>query len=90
MGIFYETILVRNILKGGEPVELTVKVDTGATMLVLPGFPGGQCSRTSEKFGASGDAPSSFLIFFRFSHQLLGFGIVDVLSLFQPFLETTF
>ena len=38
MGIFYETILVRNILKGGEPVELTVKVDTGATMLVLPGW----------------------------------------------------
>jgi predicted aspartyl protease len=38
MGIFYETILVRNILKGGEPVELTVKVDTGATILVLPGW----------------------------------------------------
>jgi predicted aspartyl protease len=30
--------LVRNILKGGEPIELTVKVDTGATMLVLPGW----------------------------------------------------
>jgi len=38
MRIFYETILVRNILKGGEPIELTVKVDTGATMLVLPGW----------------------------------------------------
>ena len=38
MGIFYETILVRNILKGGEPIELTVKVDTGAIMLVLPGW----------------------------------------------------
>jgi|FaiFalFF_MnMetaG_3_1042247.scaffolds.fasta_scaffold06296_3 predicted aspartyl protease len=38
MGIFYETILVRNILKGGEPIELTVKVDTGVTMLVLPGW----------------------------------------------------
>jgi len=38
MGVFYETILVRNILKGGEPIELTVKVDTGATMLVLPGW----------------------------------------------------
>jgi predicted aspartyl protease len=37
-GDFYETILVRNILKGGEPIELTVKVDTGATMLVLPGW----------------------------------------------------
>ena len=38
MGIFYETILVRNVLIGGEPVELSVKVDTGATMLVLPGW----------------------------------------------------
>jgi len=38
MGVFYETILVRNILKGGEPIELTVKVDTGATMMVLPGW----------------------------------------------------
>jgi len=38
MGVFYETILVRNILKGGEPIELTVKVDTEATMLVLPGW----------------------------------------------------
>ena len=38
MGIFYETILVRNILRGGEPIELTVKVDTGATMMVLPGW----------------------------------------------------
>lgn len=38
MGIFYETILVRNVLIGGDPVELSVKVDTGATMLVLPGW----------------------------------------------------
>jgi predicted aspartyl protease len=38
MGIFYETILVRNVLIGGEPIELSVKVDTGATMLVLPGW----------------------------------------------------
>jgi predicted aspartyl protease len=26
------------VLIGGEPVELSVKVDTGATMLVLPGW----------------------------------------------------
>ena len=38
MGVFYETILVRNVLTGSEPVELMVKVDTGATMLVLPGW----------------------------------------------------
>ncbi len=38
MGIFYETISVRNVLVGSEPIELSVKVDTGATMLVLPGW----------------------------------------------------
>lgn len=38
MGVFYDTVLVRNILAGGEPSELTVKIDTGATMLVLPGW----------------------------------------------------
>lgn len=38
MGVFYENVRIRNILTGGEPVELTVKVDTGATMLVLPGW----------------------------------------------------
>ncbi len=36
--VFIETILVRNVLVGGEPIELTVKVDTGATMLVIPGW----------------------------------------------------
>lgn len=28
----------RNILTAGDPVELLLKVDTGATMLVLPGW----------------------------------------------------
>ena len=37
MGVTYETVQVRNILTQGEPVDLTVKVDTGATMLVIPG-----------------------------------------------------
>lgn len=36
VGVFYETVLVRNVLTGGEAAELTVKIDTGATMLVLP------------------------------------------------------
>ncbi|MEW5898374.1 MAG: aspartyl protease family protein [Bacillota bacterium] len=38
MGVFYETVKIRNVIGGGEPLELTVKVDTGATMLVLPGW----------------------------------------------------
>jgi predicted aspartyl protease len=38
MGTTYDTILVRNVLDGNEPIELQVKVDTGATMLVLPGW----------------------------------------------------
>ncbi|MBC7106581.1 MAG: hypothetical protein H5T97_11635 [Firmicutes bacterium] len=38
MGVFYETVKIRNILTGGEPVELLLKVDAGATMLVLPGW----------------------------------------------------
>lgn len=38
MGVFYENVRIRNVLAGGEPVELPVKVDTGATMLVLPGW----------------------------------------------------
>lgn len=38
MGVFCETVLVRNVLTGGEPTELTVKIDTGATMLALPGW----------------------------------------------------
>jgi len=42
MGVFYEEVLIRNIITGSEEVELSVKVDTGATMLVLPGFLQGQ------------------------------------------------
>ncbi|MDI6794054.1 MAG: hypothetical protein QME81_14535 [bacterium] len=37
MGIVYTTITVRNPLTKNEPVELKAKVDTGATLLVLPG-----------------------------------------------------
>ncbi|RUM89526.1 MAG: hypothetical protein DSZ24_01020 [Thermodesulfatator sp.] len=36
MGITYTTIRVRNPIEGTEPEEVEVKVDTGATMLVLP------------------------------------------------------
>ena len=36
MGITYVRIKVRNPIKGTEPEELTAKVDTGATLLVLP------------------------------------------------------
>ncbi|MDW8438702.1 MAG: hypothetical protein RMM16_11800 [Chloroherpetonaceae bacterium] len=37
MGITYTKIKVRNLLTNTEPTELDAKVDTGATMLVLPG-----------------------------------------------------
>ena len=38
MGITYTTIKIRNPLKPEiEPVEVTAKVDTGATLLVIPG-----------------------------------------------------
>ena len=36
MGVAYATIKVRNIITGSEALELRVKVDSGATMLVLP------------------------------------------------------
>lgn len=36
--VICDTVLVRNVLTGGEPTELTVKIDTGATMLALPGW----------------------------------------------------
>ncbi|MEW6619469.1 MAG: hypothetical protein AB1422_09095 [bacterium] len=36
MGIVYTTIKVRNPLKDKEFIELDAKVDTGATLLVLP------------------------------------------------------
>ncbi|HEX30691.1 hypothetical protein J7M22_04440 [Candidatus Poribacteria bacterium] len=37
MGITYTRIKIRNPIKETEPEELTAKVDTGATILVLPG-----------------------------------------------------
>jgi len=36
MGITYTTLKIRNPLSDSEIVELEAKVDTGATMLVLP------------------------------------------------------
>ena len=36
MGITYTTLKIRNFLTDSEIVELEAKVDTGATMLVLP------------------------------------------------------
>ena len=36
MGIIYTTIKIRNHLTSSEAVELDSKVDTGATMLVIP------------------------------------------------------
>ena len=38
MGVFYETVSLQNVLTQDEAVELQVKVDTGATLLVLPGW----------------------------------------------------
>lgn len=38
MGVTFTTIKVRNIIADSEEVELRVKVDTGATMLVIPGW----------------------------------------------------
>jgi predicted aspartyl protease len=37
MGMTYTKIRIRNPLKDTEPEELTARVDTGATILVLPG-----------------------------------------------------
>jgi predicted aspartyl protease len=37
MGIVHPTIKIRNPLTNSETLELTAKVDTGATLLVLPG-----------------------------------------------------
>jgi predicted aspartyl protease len=36
MGVTYATIKVKRFLSDEEPIELRVKVDTGATMLVIP------------------------------------------------------
>ena len=38
MGVTYTNLKVRNIIAGSEEVELRVKVDSGATMLVIPGW----------------------------------------------------
>jgi len=38
MGVINTTIRLRNILTGGEPLDILAKVDTGATFLVIPGF----------------------------------------------------
>jgi predicted aspartyl protease len=37
MGIIYTTIKIRNPLTNSEQIELQAKIDTGATLLVLPG-----------------------------------------------------
>jgi predicted aspartyl protease len=37
MGMVYTTIKLRNVLTESEAVELKAKVDTGATLLVIPG-----------------------------------------------------
>ncbi|MFQ6039819.1 MAG: aspartyl protease family protein [Candidatus Poribacteria bacterium] len=38
MGATFTTVKVRNIIADSEEVELRVKVDSGATMLVIPGW----------------------------------------------------
>ena len=38
MGVTFTNLKVRNIIAGSEEVELRVKVDSGATMLVIPGW----------------------------------------------------
>ena len=38
MGVAFTTVKIRNIITGSEPLELRVKVDSGATMLVIPGW----------------------------------------------------
>lgn len=38
MGVVYTTLKIRNALVKGEFVEIQAKIDTGATMLVLPQF----------------------------------------------------
>ena len=38
MGVTYATIKVKRFLSDEDPIELRVKVDSGATMLVLPGW----------------------------------------------------
>jgi predicted aspartyl protease len=38
MGVAFTNVKVRNIITGSEEVELRVKVDSDATMLVIPGW----------------------------------------------------
>ncbi len=38
MGVTYATIKIKRFLSDEEPIELRVKVDSGATMLVIPGW----------------------------------------------------
>jgi len=38
MGVTYATIKVKRFLSDEKPIELRVKVDSGATMLVIPGW----------------------------------------------------
>lgn len=38
MGVTYTTIKVKRFLSDEEPIELRVKIDTGSTMLVVPGW----------------------------------------------------
>jgi predicted aspartyl protease len=38
MGLVHTTIQIRNILTNSDPMELEGKVDTGATLLVLPEY----------------------------------------------------
>lgn len=38
MGVFYEKVVARSVFNGDQSVELTLKVDTGATLLVIPGW----------------------------------------------------
>jgi len=38
VGVFYETIRIRKAPSASEPIELTMEVDPGATMLVLSGW----------------------------------------------------
>ena len=38
MGVAFTTVKISNIIANSEEVELRVKVDSGATMLVIPGW----------------------------------------------------
>ena len=44
MGVAYSTVRIKRFQSDEEPLELRVKIDSGATMLVIPGW-------VQEKFG---------------------------------------